>query len=65
MESKQETQIPCVTCKSYHAKLRKFSCKPHDCKELSSWLLQHVPQLRPDRVEMGVQLPETSIPYVV
>jgi hypothetical protein len=62
MESKEE--IPCATCKSWNPKLRKFSCKPHDCKELSAWLLQYAPQLGPNEAEMGV-LPEESIRYVV
>ena len=62
MESKQE--IPCANCQSWNAKLRKFSCKPHDCKKLTTWLLQHAPQLKPDPAEMGVP-PVTSIPYVV
>jgi hypothetical protein len=62
MESKQE--IPCATCKSWNAKLRRFSCKPHDCKELSEWLLQYAPQLGPDVAAMEV-LSEESIRYVV
>ena len=63
MESKQE--IPCAACKSWNAKLRKFACKPHDCKKLSTWLVQYAPQLRTDSAETEVQLPETSIRYVV
>ena len=65
MESTQKTQIPCVTCKSYNAKQSKFSCKPHECKELSQWLLEHVPQLRHDNVEMVAAFPDCIIPYVV
>jgi hypothetical protein len=63
MESTQE--IPCATCKSWNAKLRRFSCKPQDCKELSAWLLQYVPQLGSNPLETEVQLSEESIPYVV
>ena len=62
MESKQE--IPCASCQSWNAKRRKFSCKPQDCKELSEWLMQYAPQLKPDQAGMD-GLPETSIRYVV
>ena len=62
MDAKQE--IPCANCQSWNAKLRKFSCKPHDCKKLSAWLVRYAPQLRPDSAEMEM-LPETSIRYVV
>jgi len=65
MEREQETPIPCVACKSYNAKSGKFSCKPHDCKQLSKWLLQHAPQLKEDAVEMGVLFSDPPIPYVV
>ncbi|MGA2680925.1 MAG: hypothetical protein ABSF44_03900 [Candidatus Bathyarchaeia archaeon] len=65
METKQETQIPCVKCRSYNAKLGKFSCKPHVCKELSAWLLKCVPELAPDPAETGLQPQMVAIPYVV
>jgi hypothetical protein len=65
MENKKEKQIPCTTCKSYNAKLSKFSCKPNDCKELSDWLLPYVNQREPESLQMQVQLPDTAIPYVV
>ncbi|MGO8805102.1 MAG: hypothetical protein ACLQO7_00650 [Candidatus Bathyarchaeia archaeon] len=65
METNQETQIPCAKCQSYNAERRKFSCKPHICKELSAWLLKHVPQLAPNPNKIEWHLQETIIPYVV
>jgi len=65
MENNKEKQIPCATCKSYNAKLSKFSCKPYDCKELSEWLLPFVNQLEPELTQMQAQPPEATIPYVV
>ena len=62
METKHE--IPCATCQSWNAKLRKFSCRPNDCKKLSAWLVQYAPQLRSDSAEVEA-FPETSIRYVV
>ena len=63
MKTEQEAQIPCIKCPSYSAEKRKFACKPHICKELSTWLQKHVPQLAPNSMEMQVQI--AAIPYVV
>ncbi|MGA3110973.1 MAG: hypothetical protein ABSE15_02960 [Candidatus Bathyarchaeia archaeon] len=65
MEKEQETQIPCIKCRSYSAEQRKFSCKPHICKELSVWLQQRCPQLAPNPAETEMRVRIAAIPYVV
>jgi hypothetical protein len=58
-------EIPCGACKSWNGKRKKFSCNPEKCSDISTWLLEHVPQLSVETVHLQVQLPEIAIQYVV
>jgi hypothetical protein len=62
---KQVQEIPCGTCQSWNKKYKKFSCNPKKCKDLSAWLLEHIPQLSFEPALTQIQLPETATQYVV
>lgn len=61
----KQDEIPCANCQSWKRNEKKFSCNPDDCKTLTAWLLEHVPQLSTGTIQMQMQLPETAIQYVV
>jgi hypothetical protein len=57
-------EIPCAKCQSYNGKEKKFSCNPDNCKELSTWLFEHVIQLREESPRIQKDH-EIAIRYVV
>jgi hypothetical protein len=61
----QANEIPCVGCKSWNGKRKKLSCNPKKCRDISAWLLEHVPQLSTETIQMQVKLPELAVQYVV
>jgi hypothetical protein len=61
----QEDEIPCVTCKSWNGKRKKFSCNPKGCIDISAWLPLHIPQLSTETTHKQVQLQEIAIQYIV
>jgi hypothetical protein len=63
MEKTEE--IPCVQCKSWDEKQKKFACNPKKCEAISTWLMVHVPQLSSETLQMQMCLPEAAVQYVV
>lgn len=65
MIMEKQEEIPCANCDSWKRKEKKFSCNPDDCKVLTAWFLDYVPQLKTGTIQMQVHLPEVAIQYVV
>jgi hypothetical protein len=58
-------EIPCVVCKSWNGKRKKFSCNPKKCSNITAWLREHNPELSAETIQMQMQVPETAIQYIV
>ncbi len=61
----QTNEIPCVACKFWNGKRKKLSCNPQKCTDISTWLLEHIPQISDETFHMQGHLPEIAIQYVV
>lgn len=61
----EKDEIPCASCQSWKKQQKKFSCNPDGCKQLTTWLFKHAPQLCKGTVQMQVHIPEIAIQYVV